>query len=115
MNGTISESKLITVIPLNSLPPNFSDVDNAAPKIKNTIQEQLMPAVISYYEAALKVKRLIPRIAMPDDLTYYCAKVYSNSALKSGVQADLVLLVLGLEEPDESYIAYASVCTTYTR
>ena len=48
---------------------------------------------------------------MPDYLTYHCAEVYSNSALKAGVSADLVLLITGSSEPDQPYIAYAGACT----
>jgi len=86
-------------------------VDNASDRVQTKIQQQILPAVIAYYEAALKVKRLTAKIAMPDYLTYYCADVYSNSALKSGVNADLVLLVTGSSEPSEPYIAYAGACT----
>jgi len=90
------------------------DVDNASDRVKARIQEQIIPAVIAFYKAALKVKRLSQKIAMPDYLTYYCAEVYSNSALKSGVSADLVLLITGSSEPDQPYIAYAGACTVET-
>jgi len=89
-------------------------LDNASSKIRRVIQEQLMPAVVAYYQAALKVRRLSQRVAMPDYVTQYCADLDSNSYLRNGVAADLILLVKGLDEPDQQYIAYAGACTIET-
>ncbi len=69
-----------------------------------------MPAAIAYYQAALKVNQLVEPITVSDAQAKRCAEVSSTDTLRNGVDADLVLLITGADEPNEGYIAYATAC-----
>jgi len=85
-------------------------VGNAPTAVKNVIQQQLMPAVIAYYEAALKVSRATAPIQYSNADAQECAKVDAVDSLKNGINADLVLFITGANEPEKGYVAYASAC-----
>jgi len=78
--------------------------------IKKAISQQIMPAVVTYYQSALKVKRLTETLSMSSTETQYCAGVDVQTELANGVDADLVLLVTVTRDPTSSYIASASAC-----
>jgi len=71
----------------------FYYLDEASPQVQKTISEQLMPAVISYYQAALKVNRLHYPIKLGRVQTQECAGVEAQEHMEKGVKADLILLV----------------------
>ena len=98
--------------PLFSFNP-FPDVGNAPSAIRKVIQQQLMPAVVAYYQAALKVNRVSLPITYSDADVKDCTKssgLSSNDAMRNGVETDLLLLITGANEPNEGYVAYAYTC-----
>jgi len=87
-------------------------LDSVSSRISTAISEQIIPAVISYYQAALQVKRLTSNIAMTSSQTRYCAGRALTTELQNGISADLVLLVTATYDSSQNYIAAASSCYT---
>jgi len=86
------------------------DIDDAPAEVQKTIQQQLVPAAISYYQAALKVNPISLPLKLSDADAKDCAEISSTEALRKGVEADLILLVAGENKPNETYMAYAMAC-----
>jgi len=87
----------------------FYYLEEASPQVQKTISEQLVPAAIAYYQAALKVNRLTGPITLTRAETQQCIGVDPQGSLEQGVHADLVLLVVARYNP-KKVIASSGAC-----
>jgi len=88
----------------------FYFLDGASDVAKKRISEQLVPAAIAYYQTALKVIPNADPIIYSDSTIKKCIQQSSPKALKDGVEADLVLFITGLSNPDLPVLALANAC-----
>jgi len=77
--------------------------------LKAYITQTVLPPVASLLSASLKVKRLTTKLTAGATVCGSIATpaIYSNG----GVDADLVIFVLSVNDPSSSYIATAGACT----
>jgi len=103
---TVPEGRLLadTYGPLRII-ADYSLFTGASAETKDYIQNKLMPAAINYFSKALQVPQLSSFVLT--DSTSCGLKI--PSIYKSGVQADLLLLVTG-ESSSESWVAWAGSC-----
>jgi len=95
-----------------SLTP-FLVIDNAPAAIKKSISEQIVPATIAYYQAALKAIPSPEPLSFSSAILKACvnnAKVSIPEALEDGVEVDLALLITGSSQPLAEFIAVANAC-----
>jgi len=65
-------------------------------EVRKTISEQVIPATIAYYQAALKIKRLEKPIKLSTSRIQNCTRVKLPKSIKQQwVKADLVVIVTG--------------------
>lgn len=88
-------------------------IDNAPADVKKKISEQIVPAAIAYYQAALKAIPSPEPLSFPDSILKNCLnddKLSIPDALRDGVEADLALLITGSSNPSQPFIAVANAC-----
>jgi hypothetical protein len=77
------------------------------------IEQQLIPAAISYYQSALKVDRLTKPLAFAPSVASRCGNIIPPEDLADGIDADLVIFVIAAEGNGEA-LASASSCVLHS-
>lgn len=90
---------------------SFLELDNADNFIATKIQQQLIPAAISYFQTTLKVDPLSSNIVVSQATAKQCGMSSPPAALSgAGISADLVLFVTGKSDPDSTATASSRPC-----
>lgn len=66
-----------------------------------------MPSTLSYYEKTLKIRRLPANLTINQSCEGYNPPEYLQT---QGVEADLVILVVAINEPSLEFVALSTPC-----
>ena len=88
---------------------DYSSVENSL--LLEYVQNELMPPVRDYFQAALKIKRpLIDPITVPKTQDQICGCATPQILHTSGIEADLVLIVFFTAVKNTTFVAEATDC-----
>jgi len=84
---------------------DYTNVRAGTSAQRSYLINELIPAAIAFYQSALKITRITVPLSVRDG----CNDYYPGSAVRNGVNADLIILITA-ESSDETYLAYAVPC-----
>jgi len=87
----------------------FLDLKDAPEADQKEIKEQLFPAVIGYYQAALKVNRFDTLKVSTSDLAA-CKVTVQPPELIEGVNADFIIFAKTMKDEETDFLAVAGAC-----
>ena len=90
---------------------SYDALDTAPLSFKFYIQNQLAPAVIDYFQAALKIKYpSIDNITLPKDVEVVCGVKTPSILHNEGVNADFLIVFDSKNDEEGNWIASSSAC-----
>jgi len=89
--------------------PYYGGLSSAPSSYRSYIEKDLMPPIVSYFQAALRVK--YPSTSPIKVSTSTICGITTPSALKTGVSADLVFVVTSTLDSDGSWVAETPMCS----
>jgi len=105
------DNRMLASYPQIRIQADYSQLNSAPSSYKNYIQNELAPAVIAYFEAALRVKYPVSgNLNVPSVQTDLCGIRTPNILLGQGVAADYYIFFDSQNAQGQGWIADSYVC-----